>query len=57
MDQSLKLLAVHLGPIARVVVKRAAERTRQRESFFTLLAEAVPEAQRAKLLSDLHQLH
>ena len=57
MDQSLKLLAVHLGPIARVVVKRAAERTRQRESFFTLLAEAVPEAHRAKLLSDLHQLH
>ncbi len=57
MDQSLKLLAVYLGPIARVVVKRAAERTRQRESFFTLLAEAVPEAQRAKLLSDLHQLH
>jgi serine/threonine-protein kinase len=56
MDQSLKLLSVQLGPIARVVIKRAAERTRQREAFFTLLAEAVPEAGRAKLLADLHKL-
>ncbi len=56
MDQALKLLAVHLGPIARVVVKRSAERTRQREAFYSLLAEAAPEAVRAKLLADLHRL-
>jgi len=56
MDQSLRLLSAHLGPIARVVVKRAAERTRQREAFFNLLAEAAPEAVRHKLLADLHKL-
>ena len=56
MDQALRLLSVHLGPIARVVVKRSAERTRQREAFFALLLEAAPEPVRAKLLADLHKL-
>ena len=56
MDQALKLLAVHLGPIARVVVKRASERTRQREAFYAQLLEAAPEAVRASLLADLHKL-
>ena len=56
MDQALRLLSVHLGPIARVVVKRSAERTRQREAFFTLLLEAAPEPVRARLLADLHKL-
>ena len=56
MDQALRLLSVHLGPIARVVIKRAVERTRQREAFFSILAEAAPEPVRAKLLADLHKL-
>ena len=56
MDQALRLLSAHLGPIARVVVKRSAERTRQREAFFTLLIEAAPEPVRARLLADLHKL-
>lgn len=56
MDQAQRVLSAQLGPIARVVVKRAAERTRQREAFFTLLAEAVPEAGRGKLLAELHKL-
>jgi eukaryotic-like serine/threonine-protein kinase len=56
MDQCVKLLSAHLGPIAKVVVKRAAERTRQREGFFNLLLEAAPEPTRAKLLKDLQKL-
>jgi len=56
MDQALRLLSEHLGPIARVVVKRSAERTRQREAFYSLLAEAAPEPVRAKLLDDLRKL-
>ena len=56
MDQSLRLLSAHLGPIARVVDKRSAERTRQREAFFALLLEAAPEPVRARLLADLHKL-
>jgi hypothetical protein len=56
LEQAQRLLAQHLGPIARVVVKRAAERTRQRTALFTLLADAVPEAARSKLLADLARL-
>ena len=56
LEQAQRLLAQHLGPIARVVVKRAAERTRQRTALFTLLADAVPEAARTKLLADLARL-
>ncbi len=56
IDQSLRLLSRQLGPIARVVVKRAAERTRQREAFFAQLADAAPESVRAQLLTDLRKL-
>lgn len=56
MDQAVKLLSAHMGPIAKVVVKRAAERTRQRDSFFNLLVEAAPEAARPRLLKELHKL-
>jgi len=56
LEQAQRVLAVHLGPIARVVVKRAAERTRQRQPLFALLAEAVPESTRAKLLTELSRL-
>ena len=52
----MKLLSAHLGPIARVVVKRSAERVRQREPFYVLLAESAPEAVRAKLLADLRAI-
>ena len=56
LEQAQKILAGQLGPIAKVVVKRAAERTRQRGALFALLAEAVPEAARAKLLDQLEHL-
>jgi serine/threonine-protein kinase len=56
IEQAQRLLAAHLGPIARVVVKRAAERTRQREALFLLLVDAVPQAARAALRSDLERL-
>ena len=56
LELAQKLLAAHVGPIAKVVVKRAAERSRQREALFAQLAEAVPEAARAKLLAELSRL-
>ena len=56
LDQAQRLLAVHVGPIAKVVVKRASERTRQRDALFALLAASVPETVRAKLLADLSKL-
>jgi serine/threonine protein kinase len=56
LEQAQRLLAAHVGPIARVVLKRALDRTRQREPLFALLAEAAPEAARARLLADLNRL-
>jgi serine/threonine-protein kinase len=56
MDLANKVLSAHLGPIAKVVIKRAAERTRQREPFFAILVDAVPEAAREKVMAELHKL-
>ncbi|KPF48072.1 hypothetical protein D621_16675 [beta proteobacterium AAP51] len=56
VEQAQRLLAAHVGPIARVVARRAAERSREREVFFDLLAQAVPEAERGKLLAELARL-
>jgi eukaryotic-like serine/threonine-protein kinase len=56
LEQAQKLMAAHVGPIAKVVVKRAAERTRQRDALYALLAEAVPEAARARVLAELSRL-
>ncbi len=56
LEQAQRLLAGHLGPIARVVLKRAAERTRQREALSALLLEAAPESARAALRAELSRL-
>lgn len=56
LEQAQRLLAVHVGPIAKVVVKRAADRSRRRDALFAMLAEAVPEAARAKLLAELSRV-
>jgi serine/threonine-protein kinase len=56
LDQAQRVLATQLGPIARVVLKRAADRTRQRDALCALLVEAAPEAARAKLQADLAKL-
>lgn len=56
LEQAVRLMAAQVGPIAKVVVKRAADRTRQREALCALLADAAPEAGRARLLADLRKL-
>jgi serine/threonine-protein kinase len=47
-----RLLAQHLGPIARVVAKKAAEQTGQREMFGARLAESIADAAKRKKFSD-----
>jgi predicted Ser/Thr protein kinase len=57
LEPAGRLLAQHIGPIAKIVVKKAAARTNQREAFFALLAEAVADpAARARLLAELAKL-
>ena len=55
--QCTKVLARHIGPIAPVVVKRAAARHPARAAFFIALEEAVPDADaRAALRAELERL-
>lgn len=57
VDKAQGLLAQHVGPIAKVLVKRAATGTDSRAVFFNRLAEAVNDpAARAKLLAELARL-
>ena len=57
LEQAQRALAAHLGPIARVVVRKAAEKTRQRDALFALLADAVTEpVARQKLLAELARI-
>lgn len=57
VDKAQGLLAQHVGPIAKVLVKRAATGTDSCAVFFNRLAEAVNDpAARAKLLAELARL-
>lgn len=57
VDKAQGLLAQHVGPIAKVLVKRAATGTDSRAVFFNRLAESVTDpAARAKLLAELGRL-
>ncbi|MEO6278964.1 serine/threonine-protein kinase [Roseateles sp.] len=57
MGKAVPLLAQHVGPIAKVLVKRAAAGTDSRAVFFNRLAEAVNDpAAREKLLKELGRL-
>jgi serine/threonine-protein kinase len=57
LDQVRKLLAKEIGPIANVVVKKAAAATADRGALLTRVAEAVPDPKaRARLLAELERL-
>jgi serine/threonine protein kinase len=58
IDKAQALLAQHVGPIAKVLAKRAAAGTDSRAVFFNRLAEAVSDAKaRDRLLADLAKLN
>jgi serine/threonine protein kinase len=57
MEKAQVLLAQHVGPIAKVLIKRAATGTDSRAVFFNRLAESVTDnAARDKLLAELSRL-
>jgi eukaryotic-like serine/threonine-protein kinase len=58
LEQAQRLLARHIGPIARLLVKKAAAQARDRAGFHLRLAEAVDDpAARAALMAELEKLH
>lgn len=54
VDHATRVLTSHMGPIARIVVKKAAGKALTREEFFRLLGdEAGAAVDRARLLAEL----
>jgi serine/threonine-protein kinase len=57
LEQVQRLLAQQLGPIAKLMVKKAATQARDRAAFHLRLAEAVTDpAARARLMAELEKL-
>ncbi len=56
LDGARKLVAAHLGPIAALMVKKAADKSPDRGQFCATLADAVPAGVRDQLLADLARL-
>jgi serine/threonine-protein kinase len=57
MDAAQQALAVHIGPIARIMVKRASKLTNNAGQFYQLLAQNLPDEQeRAAFLKEMGAL-
>ena len=57
LARAQQLLAQQVGPIAKILVKKAAAQSRDRAAFVAHLAEAVPDgAARARLIAELERL-
>jgi serine/threonine-protein kinase len=56
LEQATKVLTAHIGPIARILVKKASAQAQSNEHFYQLLAEQIDEGpQRAKVLAELRR--
>jgi serine/threonine-protein kinase len=57
VEQATRVLTAHMGPIARIVVKKAAAQAQSNQHFYLLLAEQVSEGvERAKVLTELRRI-
>jgi serine/threonine-protein kinase len=57
MERAQRILAQHVGPIAKVVARKAASSAPHRAAFVDRLAEAVPEGPvRDRLRAELERL-
>ena len=53
VEEAARMLAYHVGPISRILAKRAAERAENRRALYLLLAEHVEnKTDRARFLRD-----
>ena len=56
VEHATKVLTAHMGPIARIVVKKSSALAQSTDHFYLLLAEQVDEgAERAKVLAELRR--
>jgi serine/threonine-protein kinase len=56
VEHATRVLTTHMGPIARIVVKKASAKAASREQFFRLLVdETTAGADRVKLLAELER--
>ncbi len=53
IDAALRILAVYIGPIAKVIARKAAAQTGSAQRFYLLLAESLPEAERKRFLDEV----
>jgi hypothetical protein len=54
MEAAQQKLAVYVGPIAKILAKRASKMTGNADEFYRLLAENLPDpADRARFLRDI----
>jgi hypothetical protein len=56
VEKAQRLMSTHIGPIAAVVVRRAAATSTSREQFFNQLADQAGGADRTELLAQLWRL-
>jgi serine/threonine-protein kinase len=56
LERAQRLLAAHVGPIAKILVKKAAAQSSDRAAFVARAAAAVPEAVRAQVIAELERL-
>ena len=57
IDKAQAVLAVHIGPIAKVMVKKASAIASQREQFFSVLADLAGEGvDRERLIAELSKI-
>lgn len=54
LEKAEKILTLHMGPIAKILVKKTAKQTGDRREFFRLLAENLPTStERSKFLQEV----
>jgi eukaryotic-like serine/threonine-protein kinase len=53
IEAAQRRLATYIGPIAKIVTKRAAAQTTSSERFYLLLAESLSEAERRRFLDEV----
>ena len=53
LEAAQRILTSYIGPIARVIAKKAAAQTRSSQRFYLILADSLPEPERKRFLDEV----